>query len=87
VTTLATDGRHVRAIAAYRLSTFPAGDASFIGRKFMSRPLGVGRSAPLARNLTLFSLIHRRKTAPARICHCAVSFDVILVTADCVYPA
>jgi len=69
VTSFATDGRHVRAIAADRFATLPAGDARFIWGKFVSGPLGVRCSTTLAGDLTLFGRIHRRKTALARICH------------------
>src|SRR5204863_2236146 len=69
VTTFAPDGGHVSPIAAHCFAAFAAGHAGLVGGEFVRRSFGVGRAAALARNLTLFRRVHRRKTALAGIGH------------------
>src|SRR5690606_15469640 len=60
---LATDRGHVRPVATDDLAALAAGDAGFIGRPLVGRPLRVRGSSAPAGNLTLPSRVHRRESA------------------------
>jgi hypothetical protein len=65
-TTLAADRRHMFPVAADRLTALPASDPRLIGSPLVGRPLLMGRSSTLARDLALPRPIHRGEPAVTR---------------------
>src|SRR5262249_38108053 len=64
--TLTPNRRHVLAVATHRLATLASGHSRFVGRPLMGRPLRVGRTPTLTRDLTLTITIHRGESPIAR---------------------
>src|SRR5262249_32601687 len=60
---------HMLAVLAYRLAALAARFSGLLWRELVGSALLVSRFASLAGNLTLFFIVHRCKSAIARIAH------------------
>jgi hypothetical protein len=69
LTTGAANGLHMRAVAAYYLTTLPTGTASLIGRPLVRGTLCMRGLTTLAGDITLPRRIHRSETSLALPAH------------------
>jgi hypothetical protein len=74
------DFNHMSAVGADLLATLFPGKTGFFSREFMSRSLPMRGGAAFTRDLTLFALIHRRKSAGSFLVFHGNSFSDVFAT-------